>query len=144
MTNFEIYQELGRTLGVTRAYAELEEMRLVALGALSMAIAEVVALKDPLDPQTVDSVASELFQAASSIRSTIAGRLEAQVLKEATDRDDARWRNSGAEPCPGCGVIGGHICHHVVHAMFHGVDGYDPIALSVYSSPFFSCPGAKE
>jgi hypothetical protein len=114
MSRRELYEEMGRQLGVT-AEADLAESQrslaartlLDAIAAISDVLGSVTGMKDL---RSLDAVGSSLIREGERLQGIAARYVEDGLLAEAKASEDRLIRNAGAGHCQLCGSVGEHIC----------------------------------
>ncbi len=103
----QLYEELGRQLGVTEAAELIEKTRETTIACLATALTATCRMKGLAD---LDPVGTALCVEGERLKNIAAKYVEDGIARQAEEADAAIVRNSGAERCPLCGDIGQHLC----------------------------------
>jgi RNA polymerase-binding transcription factor DksA len=107
MTARELYDELGRQLGVTAETELVEATRQQAGPNIGRIFAQFLAAKTT---DEMDSAGDALVIEGKRIRQVLALHLETEILAKSVAADAAKMKNAGFGQCPACGAIGDHVC----------------------------------
>jgi hypothetical protein len=110
MTSREVYDELGRQLGLTAEAEFVDTVRRLAGAAIGQIVADLLKAKTV---EHLDQVGLAIVSAGENIRAMVAKRVEGAVFARSMREDTARERGMGGEQCPVCGVVGQHLCRTI-------------------------------
>jgi hypothetical protein len=107
MTQRELYDELGRQLGMTAEAEFVDMVRSLAGEALGRIVTDLLQAKTP---EQMDNVGRATEDVGDSIREIVAKRVEGAIFAKSTAETAATVAPPSGEACPVCGTVGQHLC----------------------------------